>query len=197
MTRVSACTDKNFTKTYKDDKVKANTAVRSGLLRARSQSHNCMCSQEITLASVCCRIKDKDVAGAMQALQNGTVSAAFTIYADFLTYKSGRDFTKQGDGPNYVTDVLFCCMFCAGWALTNSRSVQARNWVNARRARSGFHWVFVCTHTLMEHTHAHIHTDMRTISNKCARHTQLLACTCTQPLNRKHAHLYTQSHATW
>lgn len=62
MTRVKACTDKNFTKSYNDDKIKGSKAVS---------------------------LKDLDVAGAMAALQKGTVSVAFTIYEDFLTYKSG------------------------------------------------------------------------------------------------------------
>lgn len=101
MTRVSACTDKNFTKTYKDDKVKANMAVR---------------------------IKDKDVAGAMQALQNGTVSAAFTIYADFLTYKSGvyKHVTGSMLGGHAVAFIGYGTDSSAGdyWLVKNSWNEQ-------------------------------------------------------------------------
>jgi cathepsin B len=75
MTRVKKCTDTGYTKSYNDDKYKGKLALQ---------------------------IKTADAAVA--ALQNGTISAGFTVYEDFLTYKSGvyKHVTGKGLGGHAV-----------------------------------------------------------------------------------------------
>jgi hypothetical protein len=77
MTRSKECTDKSYGKSYTADKVKGTIALH---------------------------IKSADA--AMAALQNGTVSAGFTVYEDFLTYKSGVSvcfvYRYSADSPTHI-----------------------------------------------------------------------------------------------
>ena len=95
MTRSKECTDKSYSKSYDADKVKGNTALH---------------------------IKSADA--AMAALQNGTISAGFTVYEDFLTYKSGvyKHVTGKGLGGHAVAIIGYGTDPSAGsyWLVKNS-----------------------------------------------------------------------------
>jgi cathepsin B len=95
MSRSKVCTDKTYTKSYKEDKAKGVAALK---------------------------ITSVDM--AIAALQNGTISAGFTIYEDFLTYKSGvyKHVTGKGLGGHAVAIIGYGTDPSAGdyWLVKNS-----------------------------------------------------------------------------